>query len=186
MKNILIISILFCWLLLNCKTPIKNKITDSLVLEGYKREYGTAFQYTSLLNDTTEGNFYYNSKYGNQKRRKSFFDLPSIKDSIALTIGFDQSVGGSCIDTVDVYINNMLWYSGKHPYSRACRRYTSNLLDGVEGIYLNTKKEKNASILILFRNDKIYFDTIIPLRFKQIIIGHPNHGFFIKFGKAID
>ena len=85
-----------------------------------------------------------------------------------------------------MYINNKIWRRGLYPYRSSCRQYHSELPENVKGVYINKNKQKEVPILIVFHNDKVYFDTIVSLRFKEIVIGHPGNGFFVKFEKALD
>jgi hypothetical protein len=162
---------------------------------GYTQEYGERFQY-SPADDSLEYAYEvkYLRKYGVDKYRKSFVDVPTIKDTMHIEIGFDQPPSNStrknasnfCKDTIDVYLNNELISTGEYPMQRACWIYYKYLPMQVHCTYKNRKRLSKAQLLIVFHDHKVYYDTIIPLRFKYMHIGHPLVGFNTLFKKALD
>ena len=188
MRKVSIKLIFFLYVFASCHLPPNNEsLKKTLLKEGYKREFGSKFNFFPERNDSIEENYHrkFAVKYAKAKNRPSFFDYPPIKDSINFTIKFEQLKTGLCKDTIDIYINNKLLISGEHPSKPACRRYYPELPKYAEGTFINKTKRKEASVMVVFHNEKVLFDTIVPLRFKEIIIGRPGYDFFINFEKAL-
>jgi hypothetical protein len=122
MKNAVVYWIAFMVILSNCNVSVNNRLTQKTLIEnGYRRENGDNFMYISRFTDTLEDRYYlnYELKYAKKRVSPSFFSYPSIKDSIAFLIAFEQLDGRngkvSCIDSIDVYINKQIWRSGLYP-----------------------------------------------------------------------
>ena len=174
--------------LTNCNKKSKGIIfVKPLISKGYQRQFSEKFNYTPSLSDAQE-ELYYMKFLRTHKREEheAFFYLPNIKDTINLQVGFEQIRTPYCKDTIDVYINNELLCAGEYPPNPQCQIYYPKLPRFVNCNYYNHQKLKEASILLVFHNEKVYFDTIIPLRFKRILITHPGFGFAFKFEKALD
>ena len=175
----------FSLFLSTCISPNNNqRVTKALVLNGYVRDSITMeFNFTPRRNDTIEENYFDN--FIASKSKVSFLNVPTIKDSIHITMGFEQLKTVYCKDTIDIYFNNKLLYSKEHPSNPQCTMYYPELSEFVEYTYINHKRRKKIAILIAFHNEKIYFDTIISLRFKHIYIPHAGNGFSFRFEKAL-
>jgi hypothetical protein len=200
-KKYICFKLLFLLIVFNCKiaTYSNNKqIIKSLMTDGYSRNGNGSFQFGigKYGRDGDSLEFEYEGKLrrtylkSNKNKKKSFEDIlfsnPTIKDTIAFLMSYEQQRTPYCKDTIDVYMNNQLVSSGEYPSNPQCRRYYRELPPHVKCTYVNQKKLKEASLLLVFHNEKIYFDTIIPLRFKKILIGHPGHGFWFQFGEPFD
>jgi hypothetical protein len=185
-----IIFILFSVLLINCNKSISVKESMPLVVgDGYERQFGRPFFLSLRANDSLERDYLRlcAEKRTNEPIQESFFTIckPSVKDSVSFRVAFEQMKTGLCKDTIDIYINNTLLSTGEYPSNPQCRIYFPKLPKYVECTYVNNKKQEEASLLILFHNEKVYFDTIIPLRFREIGISHAGRNFDISFTGAI-
>jgi hypothetical protein len=187
MKNIILI--LFCASIFNCKSISTKKEVPLVLVNGYSRQYGRPYFLSLRPNDSLEGDYLRMcaGKRTNEPIQESFFTIckPSIKDSISFHLAFEQSKTGLCKDTIDIYIDNKLLITGEYPSNPQCRVYFPKLPKYVECTYINERKQEQASLIILFHNEKIYFDTIIPLRFREIGISHAGRNFDIGFTGAI-
>lgn len=180
------------FLLSNCQMPIReSKLILTLNKQGYTKGLVKEKQYITSYSDTVEANYYLQFLKNNRQNRSAFFSFPAVKDKIEIFVGvpgihFRKAHG--CIDTIDVYIDNKLYHTGLYPYTLGCRSNYPNLPTHPEFIYGNIHKVKTVHIIVVFQKDKVYLDTIIPLRFKKILIFYnlPREDFFISFEGALN
>jgi hypothetical protein len=181
-------------LVLGCGLSQKDFLLKSLTEIGYQKGRIEDFKYRNTLKPDSiariETQYYVSQFVEKYKEKKSFLEMPSIKDSTRIWVGFPginfRKNKYSCIDTIDVYIDNKLASSGLCPYKLSCRADYPDLPLNMAFTYVNKNKQKEAKISIVFRNDKIYYDTIVPLRFKEISIWNDADKFSFYFEKALD
>lgn len=178
----------------NCSVSKVDYLLKSLVDTGYEKGIIEHFEYRNTLKPDSiaqiEAHYYVSQYVKKYKERKSFLDMPFVKDSIKIWIGFSainfRKNKYSCIDTIDVYVDNKLMSTGFYPYKLSCRSDYPNLPLNAQFTFLNANKQKEANIKVVFKNDRIYFDTIVPLRFREIGIWNDADKFSFYFEKALN
>lgn len=179
-------------LLYDCNNHSKKivRLESSYIQKGYVRAYSSVFTYHSYLIDSLEDLYYIDFLQKHNKEKQAFFTFPSVKKNINIFVGFPGEIfrkADGCIDTIEIYVDNKLCNTGLYPYTLGCRTNYPNLPTHPQFIYNNERKAQTAHINIVFRKDRIYFDTIIPLRFNEVnILNKLNGEFSISFGKALD
>lgn len=184
-----IIVLLLFLLSLGCKSKETSRfILLKLTQQGYERALIEHFDYQPNPLSDEESQYVfreYYKKYKDSLTQPSFLTIPSIKDTLIVSVSFPSEVyrkhNDLTLDTIDVYINNKLWHSGVYPYKLQDRSRYPNLPTYGSFKFINKKKTCEASLTVVYRNDKIYFDTLIPLRFRALHISYNKYvSFFFQ------
>lgn len=185
--NCKIILLFVCMLNTRCKSSETNRyIAHKLMQQGYERAFVKKFYCDiSGVSDEEILRSYreYHKKYKDSLIKPSFLTIPPVKDTVTVDASFPgetyRKQADLSLDTIDIYMNNKLCYSGAHPYRLQDRtRYPNLPLSGFFS-FVNKKKRQEAALTVVYRNDKIYFDTIVPLRFNTLIISYDKYVSFI-------
>ena len=182
--------------IIGCKISKRDTyLIQQLMHKGYEKGNIGYFDYNySMFQtlDTIEHTYYQKYYEGNKNkiRKEVFLNIPNVKDSIKFWVSFPgvtfRKNSDSRIDTIDIFIDNKLFNTGRYPYKLQDRYNYPNLPQRANFTYLNRIKQKEIAITIVFHNDKIYFDTIIPLRFREVHVYYDtNHTISFGFEKAV-
>ncbi len=175
MKSNLILLFLLVYFTISCGIINTNRVVSKeLAQKGYDRALLSDFEYKWGFNSDKEWAFrqVYLKKYKDSLVKPPFLTIPLVKDSIMVWVGFPGETYRKAVDltldTIDVYINNKLRHRGIYPYKLQDRsKYPKLPIDG-DFLFLNKRKRKEVALTVVYHNDKRYFDTIVPLRFREI------------------
>jgi hypothetical protein len=172
------IILLFCQ---NCKTNtfVNNKSILN-IKENYVREEGVFH----LGNDSMDIDYVIKwRKKADNREKKAFLPniRPSVKDTIAINFFLESLSPNYRYEKISIYIDNTLIKEDTIPSRYAYSEYFPTFPEYFSTNYHNKNKHRSAKITIALHTQKVFFDTIIPLRFNIIDIKRLGGNFDFAF-----